>query len=416
MRAIERGEIVMVKQHLLNNGVRIVEEHVEHVNSVSMGIWILSGSRNENEKLEGISHLIEHMFFKGTKTKTAKQIAESFDMIGGETNAFTSKEYTCIYARVMDQHAIYAFDILSDMFFHSNFDEVELEREKKVVLEEILMTEDTPDDIIFDYLHQTSFENHPLKTPILGTEGSLKEITRDDILKYIDQFYTPDRIVISIAGNIQEGLIEHIKNTFSQLKSKHSTEDELFAFFNQDEVKKIKETQQAHLTLAYRGLPIGHEDMYPLLVFNNVLGGSMSSRLFQTIREELGLTYSIFSFHNAFRDNGLLTIYGATSPHQIENMHEAIIKIVKDIKEHGISDKELNNSIQQIKGQLVLGLENPNSRMHRNGRNELLNQPHNSLQDLIRKIESVNHSSIKEVSHHILNSDPAKALILPEGV
>lgn len=406
----------MVIKHRLNNGVRIVEERFPHVHSVSIGIWILSGSRNETEKNKGISHLIEHMLFKGTEKHSAKDIAEAFDAIGSQTNAFTSKEYTCIYCRVIDHYSIYAFDLLADMFFNSTFDDVELEREKKVILEEIAMTEDTPDDIIFDYLHQVSFKDHPLASPILGTEQSLLSITREDILNYMNDFYTPDRIVISVAGNTNDQLIEHIKKTFSEMSVEKNVEDQLYQEFHSGKIEKRKETSQAHLSLAYQGLNVGHKSLFPLLVFNNVLGGSMSSRLFQVIREEKGLSYAIFSYHSAFRDNGLLTIYGATSPNQVDYLNEAISKILLELKDNGITDKELQNTIHQISGQLVLGLENPSSRMHRNGRNELLNQPHLSIDEVMKKIERVTHGEIKEIAAQILSTEPAMALILPKNV
>ncbi|MGM8214519.1 M16 family metallopeptidase [Bacillaceae bacterium W0354] len=406
----------MVKKHVLNNGVRIVEEHFPYVHSVSIGIWILAGSRNENKNYQGISHLIEHMLFKGTESRSAKDIAETFDAIGGQTNAFTSKEYTCVYARVIDQHAPHAFDLLADMFFNSTFDTEELEREKKVILEEITMTEDTPDDIIFDYLHEASFKDHPLASPILGSKDTLNAFTREDIIQYMDQYYTTDRIVISVAGNIKKELIDQIKDVFSAMPKQQSQPDVLYETFHDNKIEISKETAQAHLSLGYKGLPIGERSLYPLLVLNNVLGGSMSSRLFQVIREEKGLTYAIFSYHSAFRDNGLLTIYGATSPNQIDYMNEEILKIIRELKNNGITDKELNNTIQQIKGQLVLGLENPSSRMHRNGRNELLNQPNLTIDELIKKIDEVKHHQIKEIADYLLNIEPAKALILPKNV
>src|SRR5690606_319043 len=204
----------MMKKHTCQNGVRVVLESIPTVRSVTIGIWIGVGSRDENEKHNGISHFLEHMFFNGTKTRTAKEIAEAFDSIGGQVNAFTSKEYTCIYAKVLDNHATYALDVLADMFFQSTFDERELKKEKNVVLEEIKMYEDTPDDIVHDMLSKAAYETHSLGYPILGTEETLATFTSDSLREYIHDMYTPDNVVISIAGNIEEDFIEHIEKYF----------------------------------------------------------------------------------------------------------------------------------------------------------------------------------------------------------
>ncbi|RPF55946.1 M16 family metallopeptidase [Aquisalibacillus elongatus] len=406
----------MIRRYQLDNGLRIVEESLPSLRSVSIGIWILTGSRNESYAYNGISHLIEHMLFKGTQTRNARDIAEAFDSIGGDTNAFTSKEYTCLYAKVMDQHTNYALDLMFDMIFNSTFDEDELEREKNVIYEEIAMTEDTPDDIIHDHLHEVSFKYHPLGKPILGNHDTLEGITRDDILKFREEYYTSDRIVISIAGNIPEGLYEKINELFSDLPSNSSSNDELMTSYNIEVMKQHKETTQAHLCLGYEGIPIHHDSIYHMAVLNNVLGGSMSSRLFQKIREELGLTYTIFSYHNAFRDNGILTVYGATNLEQLDLLEQEIQLTVEDIWKHGITEKELNNTIQQLKGQIVLGLENPNSRMHRNGRNELLGIEHIPLNSLIQQFEQVTHRGIEELAQKTFSQKPSKACILPQDV
>ncbi|TFB23164.1 insulinase family protein [Filobacillus milosensis] len=406
----------MFNRYKLPNGVRVVEEHMPSLRSLSIGIWILSGSRNEAINLNGISHLIEHMLFKGTPNRTARDIAESFDSIGGHANAFTSKEYTCLYAKVMDQHASYTLELMFDMLFNSTFEVEELEREKNVIYEEIAMTEDTPDDIIHDYLHDVSFKGHPLSQPILGEPDTLKEITREEIISYKEKFYSADRIVVSVAGNVPDGFHKNIEELFSKLHPNNSFNDQLEATYNVESMKKEKDTTQAHLCLGYQGVPISDESVYSISILNNVLGGSMSSRLFQKIREELGLTYTIFSYHNAFRDNGLLTLYGATTLEQFEQMEHEVYQAINDIKLNGITDKEFSNTVQQLKGQLVLGLENPNSRMHRNGRNELLNQPHLSLDDLIEKFESVSKQDIQEIARYSFKNEPSKACIFPIDV
>ncbi len=406
----------MINRFELTNGVRIVEEALPALRSVSIGVWVLSGSRNETDSNNGISHLIEHMLFKGTPTKTARDIAEAFDSIGGHANAFTSKEYTCLYAKVMDLHADYALDLMFDMLFNSKIDEEELEREKNVIYEEIAMTEDTPDDIIHDYLHDISFKDHPLSKPILGDHSSLDSITRDDILKYKENFYAADRIVISLAGNITDEISQKVKTLFEQIPRKKTPDDLLTDCYSSQTLEKRKDTNQAHICLGYKGIPIGNKSIYDISILNNVLGGSMSSRLFQKIREDLGLTYTIFSYHNAFRDNGLLTIYGATTVEQLEQLEYEVYKTIDELQKQGITQREFENTKQQLKGQLVLGLENPNSRMHRNGQNELLYQPHLTLDELIEQIEKVTRDEIMKIASEIFNNSPSKACILPMDV
>ncbi|GAA0461637.1 pitrilysin family protein [Alkalibacillus silvisoli] len=404
----------MLQKYSLENGLKVVEEQMDGVRSISIGVWILTGSRNESEYINGVSHLIEHMLFKGTKNRSAKDIAEAFDRIGGQVNAFTSKEYTCLYARVMDQHAEEALEVLSDMILNSVFDEEELEREKKVVLEEILMTEDTPDDIIHDYLHEVSFKNHPLSQTILGTREVLHNLTREQILKYMNHYYTAKRMVVSIAGNVPQDFDRKVSVYFGGLKTSTDYDDQLTFSFSPGTTVKTDDISQSHLCLGYNGYPIGSDSVYSVSILNSVLGGSMSSRMFQQVREDKGLSYSIFSYHNPFRDNGILTIYSATAPDQLEEMEGIINTIIDDVKENGITDEELTNTIQQLKGQLVLGLENPSSRMNRNGRNELLNQTHLSLNELMNNLDTVSHEQIINSAKELFNSQPARALISPK--
>src|SRR5699024_9915733 len=288
----------LIQKHTCKNGVRTVLENIPTVRSVTIGIWVLAGSRNETKQTNGISHFLEHMFFKGTKTRTAQDIAEAFDSIGGQVNAFTSKEYTCYYARVLDSHKEYALDILADMFFNSKFDEEEMAREKKVILEEIKMSEDTPDDIIHDLLANAAYDGHPLGYPILGTEEHLNSFTSDSLRNYIREKYVPENIVISVAGNVDEAFISKVEEHFGSFESEASPTHLLIPDFHSKSVRRQKDTEQAHLCMGYPGLPVGDEQVYSLILMNNVLGGSMSSRLFQEVRENRGLAYPVFSYHS----------------------------------------------------------------------------------------------------------------------
>ena len=405
----------MIKKYTCKNGVRIVTEHIPTVRSVAIGIWIHTGSRNENEQNNGISHFLEHMFFKGTKTRSAREIAESFDSIGGQVNAFTSKEYTCYYAKVLDEHAKYALDILADMFFNSTFVEEELKKEKNVVFEEIKMYEDTPDDIVHDMLTKATYETHPLGYPILGTEQTLETFTGDTLRQYIKDHYTPENIVVSIAGNIDEMFVQTVEQYFGDYEGTTNREQVHSPIFHPNKVARKKETEQAHLCLGFKGLQMGDADIYNLIVLNNVLGGSMSSRLFQEVREQRGLAYSVFSYHSSYEDTGMLTIYGGTGSQQLDTLYETIQQTLQALKNTGITEKELINSKEQLKGNLMLSLESTNSRMSRNGKNELLLKKHRSLDEIIESVNAVTKADVDALIHNMFTDEFSAALISPTG-
>lgn len=409
------GGKFLIKKYTCKNGVRIVMENIPTVRSVAIGIWIHAGSRNENEKNNGISHFLEHMFFKGTETRSAREIAESFDSIGGQVNAFTSKEYTCYYAKVLDEHAKYALDVLADMFFNSTFDEEELKKEKNVVCEEIKMYEDAPDDIVHDMLTKATYETHPLGYPILGTEETLNTFTGDTLRQYIKDHYTPENVVVSIAGNIDEAFLQTVEQYFGSYEGTTNREQVHSPIFHFNKVARKKETEQAHLCLGYKGLQMGHEDIYNLIVLNNVLGGSMSSRLFQEVREQRGLAYSVFSYHSSYEDTGMLTLYGGTGSQQLDTLYETMQETLETLKNIGITEKELINSKEQLKGNLMLSLESTNSRMSRNGKNELLLRKHRSLDEIIESVNTVTKENVDELIRNMFTDEFSAALISPDG-
>ena len=403
----------MIKKYTCQNGARVILENIPTVRSVAIGIWIKTGSRDETPELNGISHFLEHMFFKGTATRSAREIAEAFDSIGGQVNAFTSKEYTCYYAKVLDTHASYALEILSDMFFHSAFDQEELEKEKNVVYEEIKMYEDTPDDIVHDMLSKAIYADHPLGYPILGTESTLETFTPDTLREYVHEMYTPDRVVVSIAGNVTEGLVKEAEDYFGTYEGGKNRPDIEKPQFRINKLSRKKETEQAHLCLGFEGLPIGHPKMYSLTTLNNILGGSMSSRLFQEVREQRGLAYSVYSYHSAYQDSGMVTVYGGTGSNQLDSLFETIQDTLNQLKKEGITEKELKNSKEQLKGSLMLGLESTNSRMSRNGKNELMLGYHRSLDDIIELIDEVTIDNVNELANTIFTDDYSVSLVSP---
>jgi len=402
----------LIKKYTCQNGVRIVLENIPTVRSAAIGVWIKTGSRNETPELNGVSHFLEHMFFKGTTTRNAREIAESFDSIGGQVNAFTSKEYTCYYAKVMDNHASYALEILADMFFNSTFDGEELKKEKNVVYEEIKMYEDTPDDIVHDLLSKAVYENHPLGYPILGTENTLETFNSDTLKKYVHDMYTPDKVVVSIAGNVDEKLIQEVENYFGSYQGGEERLELVKPSFHENRITRKKDTEQAHLCLGYKGLEIGNDKTYSLITLNNILGGSMSSRLFQDVREQRGLAYSVYSYHSSYQDSGMVTVYGGTGTNQLDSLYETIQETLDTLKRDGITEKELRNSKEQLKGSLMLSLESTNSRMSRNGKNELMLGEHRSLDDIIIKIDAVTEDTVNELANQIF-TEHSLSLVSP---
>ncbi|WNF35411.1 pitrilysin family protein [Bacillaceae bacterium IKA-2] len=405
----------MVQKFETRNGLRIILEKIPTVRSVSIGIWIGTGSRFESKEVNGISHFIEHMFFKGTHTRSAQEIAEAFDGIGGQVNAFTSKEYTCYYAKVLDEHAEIAIDVLSDMFFNSVFEEKELEKEKNVVLEEIKMYEDAPDDIVHDLLAQASYGGHALGLPILGTQETLKSFTNQTLRGYMEDEYTAEKVVVSVAGNVDESFIEKVESIFKDVKKNEQARQFTTPNFLANKLVRKKKTEQAHLCLGFNGLQIGADDIYSLVILNNILGGSMSSRLFQEVREKKGLAYSVFSYHSSFHDSGMLTVYSGTAPNQLDELYETMMETLNSMKDIGITEKELNKGKEQLKGNLMLSLESTNSRMSRNGKNELLLKRHRSLDEIILEINNVTMASTNKLSRDILSKPYSLALISPNG-
>jgi predicted Zn-dependent peptidase len=404
----------LIKTHTYPNGLRLVMEKIPSVRSISLGIWIGTGSKYETKENNGISHFIEHMLFKGTNTRTAREIAESFDSIGGHLNAFTSKEYTCYYAKVLDQHLPIAFEVLSDMFFNSVFDPKELEKEKNVVLEELKMYEDAPDDIVHDLISKASHMDHSLGYTILGEEQVLNRLTPDDLREYISNQYSPQNTVIAVAGNIdEEEMIRLTEQYFS-----HYSANNQFPVIGQPEMTyehlfKEKETEQAHFCLGIKGLPIGSPDVYPLILLNNILGGSMSSRLFQEIREERGLAYSVFSYHSSFKEMGSLHLYAGTAPHQLEQVYELCIQALQSLAANGITKKELSNGKEMLKGNLMLSLESTNSRMSRIGKNELVLKRHLTLDEIVQKIDAIKLEEVHNLAANLFKQKHSFALVSP---
>ncbi|NLO10296.1 MAG: insulinase family protein, partial [Clostridiales bacterium] len=353
----------MTSVSTLSNGITLVMENMPYLRSASFGVWVRVGSANEDESNNGIAHMIEHMMFKGTNTRSAKQIADEMARIGGNINAFTSKECTSYYATTLSEHLPIAIRIIGDMLNNSLIDDKALKKEKSVIIEEIDMYEDSPEDLVHEMLQQRIWKGHPLGYMISGRKRIVRKVSRDQIINFIDDNYTGENIVISIAGNFYQKEIQTlVEEEFGNIKaSSKLTEIIEKPKYNKVLVKKDKDIEQLHVNIAFDGISYLSEERYALSVLNTILGGSPSSRLFQKIREESGLTYSIYSYGSSYKDTGLLHIYAAMNPSQKDTVIKKIHNIVETLRKKGISTEELIMTKEQIKTELILGSEGARS-------------------------------------------------------
>lgn len=409
-----KGGCFLIHTHLLPNGLRIVVEDIPSVRSVSFGIWVGTGSRDETEETNGMSHFIEHMMFKGTQSLTARQIAEFFDGIGGQINAFTSKEYTCYYAKVLDEHFEVSVRTLADMLLNSLYSEEDIHKERKVIIEEVKMYEDAPDDLVHDLMAGAIYPGHSLGYTILGTEENLNRFTRDDVCKYLSDHYTPDNMVFAVAGNIQmTEVLELATELFGSMTGSLQSSTESVPEFVPAKLIRTKSTEQAHIVLCTPSFSFDSPEVFPLILLNNLLGGASSSRLFQEIREERGLAYSVYSYYSAYRDGGTFGVYAGTSVDQAETVVEVIHEILNEVGTQGITEEELKKAKDQVKGSLMLSLESTGARMSRLGKNELLLRRQVSLDETLERINAVTLEDMKKVASRVLLGPLALTAIGP---
>ncbi|XEC97158.1 M16 family metallopeptidase [Paenibacillus tarimensis] len=392
-----------MNKYTLKNGLRVVMENIPTCRSVSFGIWVRTGSRYETPENNGISHFIEHMLFKGTDKRSAKDIADLFDGIGGNVNAFTSKEYTCYFAKVLDQHLPIAVETLADMFFESRFDSAELEKEKNVILEEIAMYEDTPDDKVHDEASKAAFGDHSLAYSILGLEERLKAMDADALKLYMESNYRIDNTVISVAGNIDEpSVLKLLESHFGVFEQRGSGSESVAPVFKGDYLFHKKKTEQNHICLSFPGCSITDPQLYAMILLNNAIGGGMSSRLFQEIREKRGLAYSVYSYHTSYADTGLFTVYAGTAPKQTKDVLDLTVEMMGELSANGLTAAELNRGKEQLKGSLILSLESTSSRMNRIGKNELMLGRHYTLDEMLERIDRVSMEDISAIISRML--------------
>ena len=390
----------MVENRTLNCGVRMVMESIPYVQSAAVGIWVRAGSVNETPEISGISHFIEHMLFKGTESRSARQIAEDVDKIGGNINAFTGKEATCYYIKTLSSNIKPACDILIDMFLHSKFDPQEMEKEKSVIFEEMKMIEDTPDEYAQDLLAESVFSGTALSAPIIGTRESLSGIKRSDILRYIEREYSRDSIVVSVAGNFDaDSLCAYFEDqllALSEKKTAAAEKKESGVYVPVVQSKK-KDVEQSHLCLGIRALPLEHELHYAISLLNNIMGGSMSSRFFQNIREEKGLAYAVYSQAVSYVEHGMYMIYAGVAREKTKDAVLAIAEELAELAEDGVTDEEFSMAKEQIKSHYIFGQENVNGRMFSNGKNTLLLGRVRTPEEVIAGVDAVTTADIERV-------------------
>lgn len=402
----------MFDQITLANGLRVIGQKLTHVRSCTVGVWVKVGSMNELSSENGLSHFIEHMVFKGTKNRSARDIAEEMDMVGGQLNAFTSKECTCFYAKVIDEDLRLAVDILADLSLRPVFDEGELNKERGVVMEEIAMVEDTPEDLVHELLADVQYSGS-LKEPILGTNDLIRGYSRDDMVTYWKRHYVPQNMVLAISGNYDwDEFLQMVNEYFDEFPNQKgedaASEPQVFL---PGRKAREKDTEQLHICMGFPGVPAGDDEIYALSVFNNILGGGMSSRLFQRIREELGMAYSVYSYSSSYTGLGVFNIYAGTTPENGEVVIREIQDQMKILLDEGMTEKEFISAKAQLRSGFVLALESSSGRMQSIGRALLLRGKAQDPEEALRKIDAVTMEDVNAIAARILSSKPSAAIV-----
>jgi predicted Zn-dependent peptidase len=394
------------RRSVLPNGIRVITERMPHVRSVAVGVWVETGSRHESESRGGMSHLIEHLVFKGTATRTAEDVARTMDSVGGQMDAFTTKEHTCFYVQVLDEHLPLAVDLLTDILLHPLFNAEELEREKSVVLQEIKMVEDTPDDVIHDLFAAQVWAGHPLGRPILGTRDAVAGFGRDTILSHFTEEYVPPRIIIAVAGNLtHDQVLDLFGRGFNGFKRDALEHRDARPVLTPSVNIVHKSLEQVHVVMGFPGLAHAARERYALFLLNDVIGGSMSSRLFQEIRERQGLAYSIHSGAQAFLDTGVLYLYAATDAGNFSKVLKSVLKEIRELKKTGVTAEELKRAKDHLKGSLMLSLESTSSRMNRLAKQEMHLGSFLTMDSMLASIDGVRHEEVQALVSELLDEE-----------
>ncbi|MGE5645242.1 MAG: M16 family metallopeptidase [Acidobacteriota bacterium] len=399
---LNAGEI---RRTVLPNGVRIVTEKMQHVRSVSVGIWVATGSRREPSAQNGVCHFIEHMLFKGTTSRSAEEIARSVDSIGGNLDAFTAKELVSFNTKVLDEHLPLAFDVLSDLVLHPLFRPADIEKEKGVILEELKMDADNPEYLVHEIFSANFWKDHPIGKPILGTRETVHAFTRDVVDEYYSKYYVPSNFTITAAGNLtHERMVDLIAERFGDLPPGEESQADLAPVTHaRISIRNKKELEQVHLCMGVPSYPLSHEGRFACYVLNTLLGGGMSSRLFQNIREKQGLAYSVFSELNPYRDTGCMAVYAGTSLESARKVVKSVLNEFQELTEKPVPEDELRRAKDYMKGSLMLSLESTGSRMANLARQEMYFGRFFSLDELIERVERVTSENVQSVAQEFFD-------------
>jgi predicted Zn-dependent peptidase len=403
----------MVSRSALPNGLRVISEAMPGVPSVTIGIWVENGSRFETPEQNGISHFLEHLFFKGTARRSATKIAEEIDAVGGVLNAFTSKEYTCYYAKVLAEHLPLAIDLLADIFRHSRFDPAEIDRERAVVLQEISQVEDTPDDYVHDLFNLHYWPGHPLGFPICGRAETVRQFGQRDLLDFLVARYQPNRIIIAAAGNLTHAtLVEWVEREFGDLSGATGAGGEPAPVPAFEVYTEEKALEQVHICIGTRGVAQCAAERYAGYLLSTALGGGMSSRLFQEVRERRGRAYSVYSFLSSYRDAGYLGIYAGTSAEWVEEVISVIAVELRKVAASGLAVEELTRVKNQLKGNMLLGLESSDSRMNRVAKNEIYFGRDISPDQVAARIDATSNDEVVQLAQQLLRPEEMAMTLL----
>ena len=407
-------EVRNIHREVLPNGLTVITEEMEHIRSVSIGIWIKTGSRDENAEWNGISHFIEHMVFKGTKHRSAEDIARQMDSIGGNMDAFTAKECVCFNVKLLDEHLPIAMDVLSDLVLNPVFNVTDIGRERGVILEEIKMDEDNPDYLVHEIFTQNFWKDHPLGKPILGTKDTVRRFERDPVLDFYGQRFAPGNMIICAAGHLKhDEFVELVSKHFAQMKPvKNGFHGPKPAVVSRIIMRNKKALEQVQICIGVPSHPIAHERRHASYILNTLLGGGMSSRLFQNIRERQGLAYAIYSDLSPYRDTGCMSVYAGTSRESASKVVQSVVSEFRKLKQELVPEEELRRSKDQLKGSLMLSLESSAARMSNLARQEMYFDHFYTLDELIERIESVTSEEIKELANQFFQTESIAVTVL----
>jgi predicted Zn-dependent peptidase len=403
-----------IQKHVLPNGLVVLTETMSHVRSVSVGVWIRNGSRREVPEENGLAHFMEHMVFKGTERRSAEAIAREMDSVGGMLDAFTSKEQICFNAKVLDEHLPIAFDVIADLVLRPKFDSEDVRKERQVVLEEIKMDLDNPEYLLHEIFTRGFWPEHPLGRPILGTPETVRQFNRDALRKRFERWFAPDRLVLSAAGNVgHDKVLALVEREFGGLKPAGELEDHAAPSTNAPiHLEAKRDLEQVHVCMGVPSVPLAHERRFAVAVMNNLLGGGMSSRLFQNIREKQGLAYAVFSELTPYSDAGMMTVYAGTAKETVGQVIDLVIKEFRDLKEALVSEEELLRAKNHLKGSLMLSLESTSARMSNLARQELYFRRFYSLDEILAGIETVTREEVQSIARQFFRSEQIAVTVL----